>query len=1328
MNLDSILQASLPPTLVSDKPVGPTLIVGLGGTGKEVLLRLRRKIVEQYGSLDRLPFLRFMHIDTDKTQMASEQYDLRSGDDPLYDDVRFSVGERIDLTVFPNTSKYVEHLNNFPNVKRWFPAGGKISHLGDLKDGAGQVRIASRLGFFDAANHQKITTRLEQCRRELSDAAILQQVSKLGFEFSAANVRVVIVASLAGGTGSGTFLDTGFLVRRYFPEAERVGILLLPGFFSGYAGADRVRANGYAALMELNHYTFGHSFIGDWDNQPHEPMAPPPFSSTYLIDGRNEAGLVIGSGGKEYDAYRMVAEVLYQDYSIGAFAGMKRATRINLEQFNLNVYTHNFLNEALRKGNDATHKAIVGDMFPCRFGSFGLATISFPTERVQTACASRLAVQILDYWQKSVLDDPLEHLFLNVLADENVKAAQGRYERKDGGGEIDRADIEDALGVYDAGGGRTFRHYLWQKAQALRVELEATPNGQKAASLSAKRAELDLFLSREDSDNPDEWGIGVRQLETNMRLYLDRVKNALEAKAAELSDNPHYGVNYTVSLLREFKALLRNENFRYMRHFDEQVPVWRDRVQYYAFALDQMQLDMGRHEGQFLFRAADLKRDYEKLVGDNPDDDAGMFFEHFYARVGKQIAKRGRQICDELDRFLGSDQQGADGLLGRYYDLLAGFARVKERLQKKETYFSKPEPSELTLTLLRDGDVDEWYRTWAGDSLTETQTLKALGSRILTEVFEVDRVTAALAKIQATPAEEVESMMLAKCRDYVAASKKQPDALAMLFDANRLSVRERTDMVRQAYRLAKVWLAPSEQGLEHTGLPPVSTQQRPCLIGFDDAGNVQKVTEFKRLVESARAPGDTLPSFQNIGEQHRGTIVFYNELAGVPAFYPSSVTAPLGLRAAYNAFPEKEELHTDKNRFQFGDLIPKQANEARQYAESLQAFVLARVLGLLKVHEVSREGDQLVFRFSYSHVDGMIVDEVNLGGEAHAVDFLYRDKRPEHQTHRRYLLQKIENTIKTLREQKKLAIYRLLLDFYLHEIYPPRELGNSGIPDLTMTQYAPEYAVLDEAKTRLTQIVGNDADQFQKHFRALTGGRGFDDRLTYNEYAAALAPFCKPAGKYAQRDADAVVHQAMVWVDVLALDLNKIDKSMQKDAALPAAKAGSTIVPADKWFGDRPCKNCEKPVDNRAIFCTSCKTTIAAHVQCPHCSEPRVPDDLARCWKCNERMRDDEQIDCTQCFTWRGYEDEYPCPNCGYDPKAIPVVPVVGSPMLTIADRDRDRDRDRPEGGNGKATQPVPSAEEIAVAALPLVQCRICYSDVAPGADCPVCNSPLEVR
>jgi len=1302
MSLDSIIEASLPLDIVNYKPVGPALIIGLGGSGKEVVLRLRRKIVEGYGSLSRLPFLRFMHIDTDKNQTAAEQYDLRSSDDPLYPEIKFSNTERIDLTVAGGTGKYISHLANYPNIQRWFPTGAKIAQLGDLHEGAGQVRTASRLGFFDASNHQKITGRLEQCRRELNDAAILKEAAQFGFNFNPTNTRVIIVASLAGGTGSGTFLDMGFLARRYFPDAERIGILLLPGFFSGYAGAERVRANGYAALMELNHYTFGHSFIADWNTHETNRLGPPPFSSTYLIDGRNEAGLAIGSNGKEYDAYRMVAEILYQDYSIGAFAGMKRATRVNLEQFNLNVYTHNFLNDALRQKSSETYKAIVGDTFPCRFGSFGLATISFPTERVQAACASRLASNILDHWQKSIVDDPLEHLFTKFLIDERVQFAQGTYERRDGGGTIDRADIENALVVYDAGGGLTFENFLWRKAQTLRVEMESTPNGQKAALLAQRRSELDQFFTKEDSENSDEWGLGIRHIETNMRAYLERVKAGIEAKAAELSDNPRYGVNYTLSLLRELKAILRNESFRYMHYFDEQVPQWRDRVQYYAYALDQLQLDVGRHEAEVLFRSPDLKRDYEKLVADDGEEDRGIFYNHFHARVGKQIAKRGRQICDELDHFLGADHQGAEGLLGRYYELLVGFARVKEHLQKKNAYFSKPEKSELTITLFRDGDVEEWYRTWIGEGAAESETLKAVGAQILSDVFEVDGVTAALEKIQRTPSETVEEQILGKCRDYILRKQKQPDALTMLFDANRFSVQQRTDMVRQAYRLAKVWAAPSEQGLEHTGLPPVSTDQRPCLIGLDDAGNVQRLVEFKRLVESSRAPGDTNPSYQNIGEQNRGMIVFYNELAGIPAFYPSSVTAPLGLRAAYSAFAEKEELHTDKNRFQFGDLIPKQATEARQYADSLQAFVLARLLGLLEVHPLPAEGDQLGFRFSYQRISGIEVEDVNLGGEAHAVDFLYRDRRPEHASHRRYLLQKIEKAIQTLREKQKLAVYRLLLDFYMKIIYEPRRIENSGIPDLTMEQYSPEHAVLDQAKSRLTEIVGAGIEQFRKQFVTIAH-RELEAALTYKEYQDALAPYCKPAGKFPQLTNDGVVHNSIEWFDIPALDIAKIDKSIAKEEPAPAPRpAAATVTAIPKSYGERPCPSCGKPIDVRAIYCANCKKAVASHVECPSCHEPRVPDDLDTCFKCGLKMRQDEQIDCPQCFSWRGYEDQFPCPQCGFDPKL--------GPSLAI-----------------KEEAPVSAApERIEPIADALVQCMTCYATVSKDERCSVCDNILE--
>ena len=1316
MNLDQLVQASLPAKMEESKPVKPTLMVGVGGTGKEVLLRLRRRIVERYGSLSMTPFLQFMHLDTDTTAAAQEQYNLRGNDDPLHQEVRFKPIERIDLTIDGGTGKYVAHINNFPQIKRWFPTDGKMAGLGNLGEGAGQVRMASRLGLFHPPNFSRIATRLEQCKGLLRDAAILQRSARLGFDFDPEGMNVFIVASLAGGTGSGTFLDVAFLLQRYFADAERVGILLLPGFFADYAGAERVRANGYAALMELNHYAFGHSFLGDWDGIRGEHLPPPPFSTTYLIDGLNEAGLVIGSSGKEYDAYTMIAEVLFQDYSIGKFAGMKRATRINLVNFNLNVYTHNFLNDALRKGKSESHKNIVGDTYPTRFGSFGLTKILFPTDRVHSACAGRLAAQILDFWQKSLLEDPLERLFTSFLTHEDVQLAQGRYERRDGGGVIERSDIETALLVYDSSGGKTFPSFLWQKAQAMRSDLEATPAGQKAIRLAEHRNQLEQFLTKEDSENPEEWGVGVRQIESNMRAYLERAKAGIEKRAAEMSNDPQFGVAYTLSLLRELKSLLRNEIFWYVKHFEEQIPAWRDAVQYHGHALDQLQMDIARHEKQLLFRNDDLNRDFDKLVGEEGAEDLGAFYSYFLARVRKQVAKRGRQVCEEIDRFLGLDDPTGDGLLGSYYRLLVGFERLKDRLRAKEKYFSKPEKSELILSLLREGDVEDWYRTWVGEPPQESETIRTIGNQVLAEIFEVNSVTAALAYIQRTPTDEVESRIFAHCRKYLAARPKQPDALALLTDGSRISQKQREEIVRQAYRLSKVWLARGQRGLEHTGIPPVRPDQRPCLIGVDDS-NIQKLEEFKNLVREIQTPGDTPPSFLNIGEQNRGMIVFYNELAGVPAFYPSSVTAPRGLRDAYDAYPEKEDLHTDKNRFQFGDLIPKRTEEARQYADSLKAFVLARLLGLLRIREIAGDADQPTFHYSYQRVEGISVDEVVLGDELHAVDYLYRDRRSEHLTDRRFLLQMVESAIQTLRSHHMLWVYALLLDFYLKKVYPPHEMTVLGIPNLTATQYSPEHAVLNAAYSQLNQLIGDQKEQ-ERFTRTLEHSRGksIKEELTYEEYHAALAPFCKTAGKFPDQSSSSVVLDKTLWREVLALDLGKIDKSQEKDRIKPVQRPVQA-APPDKSVGERPCPNCGQGVDRRAIYCTHCKKIVARHVPCPHCQEPRVPDDLELCWKCGLRMREEEKIDCPRCFSFRGYEREFPCPTCGFDLTEENAVPAAsGSDGVPSAGYGTN-------GGNG-----APPSREPEPPVPIQVQCPTCYSMVAAGPRCEVCSGLLEAN
>jgi hypothetical protein len=295
-------------------------------------------------------------------------------------------------------------------------------------------------------------------------------------------------------------------------------------------------------------------------------------------------------------------------------------------------------------------------------------------------------------------------------------------------------------------------------------------------------------------------------------------------------------------------------------------------------------------------------------------------------------------------------------------------------------------------------------------------------------------------------------------------------------------------------------------------------------------------------------------------------------------------------------------------------------------------------------------------------------------------------------------------------------VYRLLLDFYLKKVYPPRQLDQSGVPDLTVMQYSPEHAVLAQARTRLAQIVGDaeEQKQFRTQYATLTG-KDLAQELSYDEYRSVLSPYCKTAGKFASRTEDAVVHTAIAWRDIFALDITKIDKSAAREqVAPPPPRPAVPVALVEKQFGDRPCPSCTKPIDRRAVYCTHCKKTVATLVACPHCQESRVPDDLDLCWKCGQRMREDEPVDCPQCFTWSGYVDQYPCANCGYDPKLGPVMQAAEGPILTVADHD-------------EAPSEATVAEPAPVPAVALVQCSICYSNVEPQGRCSVCESPLEV-
>ncbi|MBL8151166.1 MAG: hypothetical protein JNN15_14665, partial [Blastocatellia bacterium] len=222
--------------------IRPTLLVGIGGTGGNVLQRVRNWIIDQYASFDNFPILRFLHLDTD--ERSSKDTSKDASKDPLYKKKEFVDSEWISLKV--NVAQFLD-VNNFPRLKPWFKPDQRLKDRGDLGQGAGQVRVASRLGFFYHYGINKIKPKLDTLLRQLRslDLNKLYHPDLKNLQLYTNTVNVFVICSSAGGTGSGAFLDIGALLHT-IPGIETHLVLVLPEVFKDQD--PRCVANGYAAL------------------------------------------------------------------------------------------------------------------------------------------------------------------------------------------------------------------------------------------------------------------------------------------------------------------------------------------------------------------------------------------------------------------------------------------------------------------------------------------------------------------------------------------------------------------------------------------------------------------------------------------------------------------------------------------------------------------------------------------------------------------------------------------------------------------------------------------------------------------------------------------------------------------------------------------------------------------------------------------------------------------------------------------------------------------------------------------------------------------------
>jgi hypothetical protein len=1027
-------------------PVKPTIIVGLGGSGGDILLRIRKRFFEKYGSLSQFPIVSYVWIDTDATEK-------NVGAGAFADQIAFSNSEKL-MTTMGDTTKVTNDLNNFPHIKRWFYPG--LTKLKTMTEGAGQIRAYSRLGFFE--HYGKIKNAIKEAAgvvRNLENIRTAQDRHRL--EVNPEEFQVFLVFSIAGGTGSGMFLDTAFLIKDLFrgQKVTTVGFVLMPGLFN--PNEDRIFANSYAALKELNHYSYEHDFEVEWPNETAHKIPGPPFNYTYLIDQVNYGGNAVEFANHDI-LFNMVAENIFKDFTQSDFAGYKRGVRVNLDQYLVDLFAFHHRNE---RGD-----SIIDQRFITRFSSFGLASITVPADRIEQACAYKLAADVADHWGRLSNTGFNEALLTETVMKEIMPRArmlEGNYSAQ---GLIEqRNDIQKALLEDVRNPGQKLSILISQAIGNTCREAQQGVHRQKGQALSQylrASVERELGLLRRDKSDPQQWGDYARAIHFNKERHVESAREALRQEVARLINEEHQNVGYAIGLLRQTIIVLRDPNRDYIAFFDRAREQALKRREEGRKKVDHLLAEILRHEGRSNWDGRkgaiiqyDIKR-FEEFATDYVRQDLLV-----------QLYGAAKEVCERLIDYIGAaetTESGAlvtEGLMGELYTLHNNLDGLKTSLENKYKQFRERSRSELSLMLYDPDDIESIYMPrYLGVGEKATQKIESIGDQILqklkTTVMDLPKI------VRQRGPEAVERQIRDLAREPFQKIKEDFDVLDMLWKKYPDEA-DREAKVRLIYRQAKFWLHGGKRERSYE----LSTERHRILVGIpQNSANPHIRSEFEELLKNrVRDQGDPTISIQHTPE--RSEIVFYSEVGGVPVNWADVISE---LRQKYlQKQGDGEELHTDSNEIKFDDLVVLDDHERAELEEAHECFLLGVIFS-----EIKPERDvagRVLYR--WSEQIGLVGQErtVALGIEMRALAELISKKSV-----RQVLLERVrEHLARVYRDKDHLARFNALLGWYYQEIYAPARVEDSD---------GAEHI----EQSNMCRAVYKNIEAVERHLRSQTNG------------------------------------------------------------------------------------------------------------------------------------------------------------------------------------------------------------------------------------------------
>jgi hypothetical protein len=920
----------------------PTLFIGAGGTGMEVMMRIRRRILSavwnrqhptRVESIGDFPVARFLHFDLDNQAIIDEGKSQRT--DPWFELVKLSEEERlVEPLDLPQYHESDDSLARFPMIENWMPLRPKkLRSLGiDPSKGAGQIRALARLYLFD--KYPKLRGRIKGALNFLSSNAgneRKENYQRLGLQVDTSKFRIVVIASNAGGTGAGSAIDLGWIAkaiaRQEVSDSQVDLVMFLP---SGYAKAnkERTEANAYATLMELETTMRDMNARVQWMDPDSVVGRGAPFDDVYFVDTANLANKATQD---VKDVYQMVADTLFEDFASADFANRKRSVAVNQQQHKLGPY------------NPRVPEQRFGDMrlsYAKVYSAFGQAVLDTQQSLRDDIRAYELAaLMVKAFFGLASTDGTAARRATDAERDSFMREQMGM-------GEHPFSEFPDfRKGTVDV---TPFQEYaltdmlLMDKDQRSLLE---RVESKVQLEIDRIMASYDLKLWREKVVEllPNLERDAIREAGATAETSEDRIKRKTGELLGELrlnvrgrlymllDDRKQGGLEFVLSLLEQIKARLAQRDLANAQRNGKRYRDIRDALR--TRQVEESLNNLSQAAGRLFGKDAQAREVMNHLKRDIADY---LRFHLLAVAAGQSI-----DVMNSLSAWLGNpqgtDEQGQaqwSGIAGEFQEgrrsvqaMLAAcdqrIGQLRDDARREHATYLKlagdtlPAPSRLT------SDVSGWAEEVLLEFGGSAQLFPQLGDErmradLLLKLFR--RAQTQLSSMQAQGLEPAEAI----------------DPLLERLGA--MSPQERHRVFSEWIRSAMPWIN-ARFSAEFTP----SADQFKCFIGVGDPASWRKLeAEIRAAVPTGFLHGDAV-SIVNTGVT--GRAVCYIELSG----YPMTVLRGLPTwRASYQIENPKipTHLHFDSTRFRHP--ISPSMDELNRLADDYEWFLQAVALGVIR--------------------------------------------------------------------------------------------------------------------------------------------------------------------------------------------------------------------------------------------------------------------------------------------------------------------------------------------------------------------------------------------